>query len=203
MVLDIMLLIFAGYGFYLGYSKGIIGTVFTFLAYTLGLVAGIKFAPAMTSTLEDLFNNTNPLMFLAGFLLSFVLIMIVIRTLAKGLEGVLKAGNINIINKMIGGAFISGIMMVIFSIFLWFGDSANIVNDASKRGSLTYPYLKPLPAQAYEMAQNLQPAFKDFYHEAVDMMDQLQGTTMERSEGAPNVFDLPDDEGASSGDSQN
>ena len=162
MTLDIIFLIFAGYGFYIGYSKGIIGTVFTILAYTLGLIAGIKFAPSMTNMLEDLFSNNNPLMFFAGFLLSFVLVMIVIRTMAKGLEGILKTANINVINKIIGGAVFTGLMIVMHSVLVWFGDSAHLVDEQTKRTSITYPYTKPLPGQAYQVALKLQLSIQRF-----------------------------------------
>ena len=193
MVLDIIFVIFAAYGFYLGYAKGIIGTVFTVLAYILGLIAGIKFAPSMTTMLEDLFSNNNPLMFFAGFLLSFVLVMIIIRTLAKGLEGVLKTAHINVINKIIGGAFLMGMMIVMNSVLIWFADSAHLIDQSTKDTSITYPHMKPLPGQAFDVTVKLKPVFKDFWDEAIHMMDRLQGVSLERSEGDASIFDIPDE----------
>lgn len=193
MVLDIIFLLFAIYGFYIGYSKGIIGTVFTLLAYTFGIVAGVKFAPFMTNFLNDLISD-NPLNFIAGFVLSFVFIMIVIRMIAKGLESLLETANINVINKFFGGALLTGAMILLYSVLLWFADSAHLVNQAAKEESRTYAFVEPIPAQAYKVAKQLQPTFEKFWEDAMRMMDRLQDVSVEREEGAPNVFDLPDEE---------
>ena len=100
MTLDIIFILFAGLGFWMGYSRGIIKTVFTVLSFTIGLLAAFKMAPAFTNFLEDLTKNNNPLMFIAGFLLSFIIMMVILRLIARGLEGLLKSANINFINQI-------------------------------------------------------------------------------------------------------
>ena len=120
MVIDIIFFISAAYGFYVGYSKGIIKTVFSTLSIVLGLMAAMKFSPYMTSFLEDTFSR-SPLMFIAGFVLTFVGVMLLVRLLAKTIEGIFKTIKINVINKIAGGIFMSGFFILLFSILVWFG----------------------------------------------------------------------------------
>lgn len=181
------------YGFYLGFSKGIIKTVFTVLSIMFGLTAAFKFAPATTDFLESAFNNNNPLMLIAGFMLSFVVVMVLIRMIARGLEGMLKTANINIINQLAGGVLLGGVLILLYSVILWFGNQATLINDEAKRRSMTYEYLEKFPTQAKGIAYKMQPIFQEFWNQSLDMMDRLEEMKPVQEESQPNIYDIPDD----------
>ncbi len=193
MAIDIIFVITMLYGFYLGFSKGIIKTVFTVLSIMFGLMAAFKFAPAMTDFLESAFSNNNPLMLIAGFLLSFVLTMVIIRMIARGLEGLLKTANINIINQLAGGILLSGVLILLYSVILWFGDQATLINKEAKSKSITYVYLEKFPSQAKGIAYKIQPVFQEFWNQSLDMMDRLEEMKV-KEETEPNIYDIPEDE---------
>ena len=192
--IDIILGITVLYGFYLGFSKGIISTIFGILSFVLGLMAAFKFAPGMTDFLERTFDNTNPLMFLAGFLLSFVIVMLIIRMIARGLEGALKTANINVINQLAGGILMAGILVLLYSVVIWFGDQAGMIDPKTKRESISYKYLEEFPTQAKGVAYKLQPVFQEFWNETMDMMDKLERMKPLQEESDPVIYDIPDDE---------
>lgn len=194
MVIDIIFVIFAAYGFYTGFSKGIIRTIFNILAYTFGFMAAFKFSPAMTNFLESTFNNDNPLLFIAGFLLSFFLTLVVLRTLARALEGALQTANINVLNQAAGGLLLSGIFILVFSILLWFGEQSHILNREAKEESITYAYLEGVPAQAWKIGQSLRPTFEEFWAYSVEFMDKLENMAVEKQESNDNIYDIPDEE---------
>lgn len=175
MAIDIILLIFAGWGFYVGYSRGIIKTIFAILSLLFGLLAGLKFAPAASEFLKTVFNSTNPLLFIAGFLLAFTLTMILIRMLAKGLEGILKTARINILNKIMGGLLISGTLIIVFSSILWFAVSAHILDqNVAQQDSKSFPYLIQVPEQVSYQIKQLKPIVIEFWERSMEMMDDLQ-----------------------------
>jgi len=192
MAIDIIFVITMLYGFYLGFSRGIIKTVFTVLSIIFGLMAAFKFAPAMTDFLESASGNNNPLMLIAGFLLSFVLMMMLIRMIARGLEGILKTANINIINQLAGGILLSGVLILLYSVILWFGDQATLINKDAKSKSMTYLYLEKFPSQAKTIAYKVQPVFQDFWNQSLDMMDRLEEMKV-REETEPNIYDITED----------
>ena len=198
MVIDIIFVIAAGYGFYLGFSRGIIQTVFTILSFLFGLVAAFKFAPAATNFLETAFNSDSALMFVAGFLLSFVLTMVIIRFFAKAIEGFLKTANINVVNQFAGGVLLGGVMILIYSVLLWFADQSHMIDYASKQQSFTYDYLEHFPGRVWTAYEFMEPSFKQFWDDSVDFMDKVREMGMERSEGDANIFDIEDDNGSNS-----
>ncbi|MEM9884685.1 MAG: CvpA family protein [Bacteroidota bacterium] len=193
MVIDLLFLAFAGWGFYLGFNNGIIKTVFNILSFSIGILAAIKFAPPMTKFLESLFGYDNPLMFLVGAILSFILIMLALRSIANVLEKSLEAANINIINKAIGGGVLAGLMILLYSVLLDLAVSSRTVDQATVNASALYPILEQYPAQVWKVTEALQPTFQDFWDHSVDFLDEVKdlGTeTMERSESERRIRDV-------------
>ncbi len=192
MVIDILFALVVMYGFYLGFARGIISTVFTILSWTLGLMAALKFTPGMTLFLERSFDEDSPLMFVAGFCLSLFITMFILRTVARGLEGVLKTANINIINQMAGGVLLSGILILLYSFLLWFADAGRMIDADTKRKSMTYVYLEQFPDEVRELGTRLQPVFHDFWDQSIQMMDQLERMSIEQTEKI-NIEDRSDE----------
>ncbi len=193
MVIDLIFVIMALFGFYMGYSRGIIQTVFTFGSIFIGLLIAFKFAQNMTDFLSDLFNSTNPLMFIAGFLLSFVITMILIRMVARGLESILKSAHLNVVNKVIGGMVLSGVFILVLSVLTWFGDEAHLIDAKTKRASITYPYMQQYPTQVKAVAYKIQPTFVSFWNQGLDMLDRLETTNVEKTESKDKVYDIDED----------
>lgn len=184
MVIDIIFAIVLIYGFYLGFTRGIIQTIFTVLSYVIGLIAAFKFSPSATRMLETVFSSTNPLMFIAGFLLAFVGTMLLIRLVARGLEGILETVNINVVNQVAGGALLAAVMVLVYSLILWFADKSTIISDNTKQESFTYDYLEEYPVLVWRSTRQLQPIFVDFWDHTVDFMDRLQGSPVQRGTAA-------------------
>ena len=194
MVVDIIFVIVLLTGFYMGFSKGIIQSVFTVLSLLFGLMAAFKFSRPTTQFLETSFNTDNPLMFIAGFLLSFVVVMIFIRMIARFLEGLLKSANINVINQMAGGVLLSGVMILLFSVLLWFADQARMIAPQTKVDSYSYPYIKDYPTHLKELGIRLKPVFHNFWDQSMDMMDKLEQISIEQTEKT-HIEDLSDELG--------
>lgn len=178
-------------GFYIGFSRGIIKTVLSVLSLVFGLMAGIKFAGPMTTFLKQTTGQDTPLMFLAGFFLSFAVVMILIRMFAKALESILQSANINIINQIMGGLLTAVVMVFIYSYILWFAEQSHLVDDATRRDSKTYVYVEKFPDQAKKVFVQIKPIIKDFWDQSMDMMDQLEEMSIEKTSNEE-VYDIPE-----------
>jgi membrane protein required for colicin V production len=195
MTLDIIFVLVAAFGFWMGYSRGIIKTVFTILSFTIGLLAAFKMAPAFTNFLEDLTKDDNPLMFIAGFFLSFVIMMVILRMLSRGLEGLLKSANINFINQIIGGMVLGAGAILVYSTLLWFADKSHMIDQKTKETSITYVYTKEFPGQMKVVGEQLKPIFTDFWNESLDFMDRMEEMSVRRSETDPTIYDIEEEDG--------
>ena len=67
MAIDLIAAVVAVYGFYLGYTKGIIKTIFGIISIFLGLLAALKLSPYLVRVLEKVSGSNSPLIFLLGF----------------------------------------------------------------------------------------------------------------------------------------
>ncbi len=193
-MIDVITLLTCLWGFYQGFTKGIIKTVFTVFSIVFGLMAAFKLAPAATRFLETALHSDSPLNFIAGFLLTFVLTMIIIRTIARFIEGVLQSAQINIINKMAGGALLASLYTLIFAVLVNFGESAHIVTKEQTDKSYTYPFLTVLPDKMKGVYEYIKPGFQEFWQESVKFMDRMQEKSIETKDNQPTIFDLPDEE---------
>ncbi len=193
MAIDLILLVLAGWGFYLGFSRGIIKTIFTILSVIFGLMMAFRFGPQVTGLLESLFSE-NPLMFVAGFLLTFVGTMLIIRLIANFLEGALEAANINFINQIVGGFFLTAIMVLIYSLLLSFANASHLLGEATKEESITYAYLERYPQKVWTLGRKAKPIFEDFWDHSIEFMDDLENMSVERRESPPEFYDIPENE---------
>lgn len=198
MVIDAILAIVAVWGFYMGFSRGIIKTVFTIISLLFGFMAAVRFGPAATRFLEDIFDSNEPLMFIAGFLLAFFLTMMIIRLLASGLEGLLKTANINVINQVAGGILFGALNILIFSVLVWFGRQSHLVTDETVNSSFSYVYLEKFPGKMRGVYESVKPSFMEFWDESVKFMDRMEEKMeVERTESEPVIRDLDDSAEAS------
>lgn len=198
MMIDLFFFIFAGYGFFLGFTKGIIRTVFTVLSYVFGLLAAFKLSPAATRFLETALGSENPLLFIAGFLIAFFGTMLLIRFISRALSEGLESANINIINQMAGGALLAAIMTLLYSLVLWFLVESHIVKEEHTAPSVTYPYLEDYPQVAWNALGKLKPIFMEFWDNSVEFMDRVEKVGIEKTEDDPNFYDIPEDKDTTS-----
>lgn len=193
MIIDLFFAAVAAYGFYLGFKEGIIVTILNVLSIVFAVVGSVKFAPGMTRFLQTLTSSESPLMFLAGLISSFVLIMVFIRLLGKGVTGILETAHINLINQVAGGAFMSTLLILLYSVIIWFANQAQMLEPKTKAQSFTYRIVEPFPTYAKEVALLLKPTLQDFWSESMDMMDHLQSVSVKKTENDPRIYDIEDD----------
>jgi membrane protein required for colicin V production len=197
MWIDIVLLVVAGLGFMVGFSRGIIKTIFVILSYGLGVVAAIRFTPSMTNLLKQLTGEQSALMFIAGMILSFTITMLIIRLLARGIEGLLETANINIINQAAGGALTASVAILVYAVLLNFIIASSPQGEAEiTEGSGTYTYIKEYPELVWQVAKELKEPAQKFWDYAIDMMDQVEDIT-ERADSENYFYDIEDDNNAS------
>ena len=175
MAIDIICLIFAAYGFYVGYTKGIISTVLTLASYVIGLLAAMKFGPIAGDMIFESFPAvTKGGGFLLGVVLVFFLMLLLFKLVARGLTGFLQTINVNVINQLLGGIVSAIFFVFIFSGLVLLGDGSRIITDDLKRDSITYEPLTTLRETVWEKGKGLFPVFRDFYDKAVDSMDRMR-----------------------------
>jgi hypothetical protein len=132
-------------------------------------------------------------MFIAGMILSFTITMLIIRLLARGIEGLLETANINIINQAAGGALTASVAILVYAVLLNFIIASSPQGEAEiTEGSSTYTYIKEYPELVWQVAKELKEPAQKFWDYAIDMMDQVEDIT-ERADSENYFYDIEDD----------
>ena len=179
MVLDIIVVLVVAFGFYTGYSRGLIKTVFDTLSLLIGILAAMKLSPITINILESVVNISPSIAYLIGIVITFLLVMALVRFIGRKLEDVFEAANINVVNKLAGGAVQGLFFAFLMSMLLWVLVNHNVVKPETKEQSITYPLLEPLPEAGKSVFTAVKPIFKSFWDKTVDAMESIGGKAEE------------------------
>ncbi|MEP7197639.1 MAG: CvpA family protein [Saprospiraceae bacterium] len=176
MILDIICGIILAASFYLGYSKGILKTVFGLLSIFIGLLAALKFSFIVINLLEKLLSIDPRMIIVIGFVLSFLLVLIGIRMIGRGLEKILETAHINFINQIAGGVLSALISLVILSSIVWFLNEIKVLSSETKSASFTYPILVEVPDKSKALINAVKPFFSEFWDKTKQAMDKVDAS---------------------------
>jgi uncharacterized membrane protein required for colicin V production len=194
MIIDLFLIIVMAYGFYVGYNQGIIKTVFTILGASFGILASLRFTPAVTRFYHDIFNQNNPLWIIVAFATTFIFSLLLLKLLGKGIESIMEKVHINFVNQIIGGAVLAALSAFFYSLIIWFVvESVLTPESEGVTSSKTYPFLKNYPGKIWKGVIQLEPLvgeFREFSEEIFNKVEQETNTGEEKEF----KYDLPNGE---------
>ena len=169
MYIDIFLAIFILIGIIQGFHRGIIRTLFAILGVIIGFLAALKFAPYVVNFFEHTFKLSPVVAMILGLLITFLVLMLGIRWLGKSFEKTLKLVKLNILNKIAGAALFGVLMIIIYSAVIWFIARTDLLREAEKQESRSYPFLIEVPIRVGDGLHKAKPVFREFW----DKMDEI------------------------------
>ncbi|MGB5023941.1 MAG: CvpA family protein [Saprospiraceae bacterium] len=174
MVIDILCLIIVGSSFYMGYSKGIIKSVFGILSILFAVLFTLKFSFVTINIVERMMHTDPRLSILIGFVFTFLIVMVCIRLAGSGFERVLETAHINLINQLAGGLASALIALALFSSVIYFTNKLKLLTDENKSASFTYPLLEAMPAKSRWAIDKCKPLFSEFWQKTQDALNQVE-----------------------------
>lgn len=180
MYIDIIVGILLAFGFYVGYSRGIIKTVFAVISLIVAIIAAMKLSPLMITLLDRMVSWDPRLIIITAFVLTFMIVVAAIRFIGISLEKMLSTLKINVINKLAGGVVMSLIALVIFSWFVWLLDEVELLSQRTKQQSITYEYIEPIPESVSALGKQVKPFFQSFWDKTSEAMDKVREEGEER-----------------------
>jgi uncharacterized membrane protein required for colicin V production len=174
MAIDIFLLIAIGYGFYMGQQRGIVKSILTTIIYLIAIMASFKLAPKVSNALFTLLKDESPMVILAGFAISLVLAIVCARYINKGIDSLLKIEHINTMNKIAGGIVLAAILVLFYSVMVWFADEAHLIEVDSKKQSVSYSFLITCPARAKNLGVAAAPFFEGYWDQSEELLLRLK-----------------------------
>ena len=170
MIFDILFVIFVGGGFWWGYQKGIIYSVFSLAAYFIGIIVALKFSYIAVKFLQTSLSLGPKALAVIAFILMFLLIVLLVRGVAWALEEILKSFSLNLVNQLIGGVIFSLISVYILCVMIWLLNRWNVFPDHQKMTSHVYPYIANLGPTIVEYSGKIVPMFKTAFHDLDELI---------------------------------
>lgn len=178
MVLDIIIILLIASGFYWGYSKGIIHTLFAILSIGISLVIASKFATNVADLLIGSFNFNPKSAFVVGMMILFFASLIAVRFLGTRVEAMFKALNINFVNKVAGGVLMGSIFLLLTTTGVRFLEDRSETNGFVSESSV-YPIIAPLGEATYNVWLKVQPELKKYQETVKDSMQKAKESSDE------------------------
>lgn len=132
-------------------------------------------------------------MFLGAFLVNLLIIMLIMRSAAKAVEGAMRVAYLGVINQVAGGAAMGLALVVVYSVLVWFSVKVNFINEATIAESKSYSFLEPIPGKAKDVAIRMKPLALDVWGTSMNWMDRLDQYGLQRTEGKDKTYRPPDD----------
>lgn len=174
MFLDIITCLLVAFGIYQGFSKGLIKTVFATFSLLIGIVAAMKLSDTVIGILQNAININPAILWVVGFVLTFILVMAIIRFIGTRIEKLMENMHIGGVNKILGGALLGLFYAVLISYGVFLMDKIELLTDDVKQASFTYPLLEPLPRATQGVGDSLKPLFTDFWDKLMETMDAIK-----------------------------
>jgi membrane protein required for colicin V production len=144
--LDIVLLCFLGLLVFNGVRKGFIISLATLIALILGIWVAIHFSNYISVILEKNLHPSGTWLPLLSFTLTFLLVLIIVMLIAKGLEKLVDLVGMGFFNHLAGGVFglLKGILFasVLLFIITSFDPKQKLITAKAKEKSLFYGYVE-------------------------------------------------------------
>lgn len=163
MILDILLGLFVFGAFYKGYTKGIIYSMLSLIAIIVGIIIAMNFSSFAAVWLAKNFNLPSIILPVLSFVLVLIAVIASIKLVAILTEKILKAIMLNFVNKIAGALVWSFIVVLIFSVLVYFVDQAGFLTSAVKQASMTYPLVKSLGPEGLSIFQTFIPYLKESF----------------------------------------
>ncbi len=174
MIFDIVLTVVLIAGFYYGYQKGIVNTIFSILGFCIGILIITKFNEAMILYLGHHTQMNPAYLPILSILCLIIFIALFFKFLSWSSEQLLKSFHLTSINRIIGGSLFATLSLFLFSTLIWYVDNGSFINKETKEKSYTYAFVKPLSPLFTNAVGSAVPAFKGMYGNMNTAMDSVQ-----------------------------
>ncbi|HZV71153.1 MAG TPA: CvpA family protein [Saprospiraceae bacterium] len=163
MPIDIILVLVIIAGFWLGYTKGIVATLFSVLEYVVAILLTLGLSPFLARFLTTSLNMDRMVALLLSTIVFFFVFIFLIKWLTKKIEASLKKGKLSSSTKVLGGIVMMLACVFMYSILLWLVNYYGLVNEKMKLASYTYKPLEAIPAASRTLVLDLKPVFQRYW----------------------------------------
>ncbi|MEL6388841.1 MAG: CvpA family protein [Bacteroidota bacterium] len=174
MILDLIAAVIITYGFYRGYTNGLIDTVVDIFSILIGAVIALKFSPYLIDYIQKVVHINPAFEFILGFLLLFFGVIFLLRFIGDRMEGLLKAAKVNFLNQLAGGALLGGVFAILIGMGFLMLTNLGILNSSYAAESTLYDTLIRFSQESDWLLNAFKKLFADFWEKFMSTIDSVK-----------------------------
>lgn len=173
MIIDIAFAIIVVWGLFVGYSRGLISSLVSFLAFIIGIVVALKFTHLVAGYMHELLAINAQYLPILSFLLIFIGVIVLMNILSRLLEKIAGFLFLGMLNRLIG-ALLWGIIFVLgFSTVLWFLNQTHMISPELKAQSRTFHYIEPLTGIVFGYLSQFMPVLEGLFESIEELFRDI------------------------------
>lgn len=165
MLIDVILAFLLLIATYMGYKRGLIVGVFSFVAIVVGIAAAMKLSVVAASYLQQYFKWEGAWLPAVSYFIVFIGVVLLIRLVANAIEKGVKVVKLGWVNTLGGILFYWLIFLLAYSVVVFYAVELGLFSETTTAASESYALISPLGPKIIEGFATLFPLFKDMFSE--------------------------------------
>ncbi len=171
MGIDLVLIIICAYAAWKGWHKGLILSVFSILAWLLGLLFALKFSAHLAAFVAQTIGIKNVYAPLIAFAGVFVITAVLIYLLGRLLEQIASWAQLGLLNRLLSILLRASVYVFVFSSLVWLVNQAGLLPPEYKARSHTAQFLINFAQWGMEYFEKWLPALQRAKDELIEYFD--------------------------------
>jgi membrane protein required for colicin V production len=160
-LLDILAVAILGFGFYRGFTRGFVLSIFSLVAWFIGLVAALKLTDVGTGYMRDWTDSKSPWVPIVTFIVIFLAVVVIVILFAKLIDQIITVAQLGLWNKLAGGVLETLIFVLVLSVTVWMFNNGGFISPEAKSESKLYGIVSPVAPGFFTWLGHNVPAFSD------------------------------------------
>lgn len=127
MAVDILFIIMAAFGFYFGFSFGLMKVVLAVVSLISGVLAAMAFTPMTTNIIIETFEVDSVFLPFISFLVTLLIVLMLARIITKLIEETIDNKRFDIVSQVIGGVIMVFVFTLLYSVLVLFFGQARVI----------------------------------------------------------------------------
>ena len=163
MIIDIIFVVLMSFAVYKGMSKGFIQSLFSFIAFFVGLAAATKLSLVVSNYLAEHFHTNAVWLPFLSFVLIFGAFIIAFYYAGKLFEKTTEVMMLGWLNKFGGICIFMLLYGIFYSVLIFYAKEMKLVGKEKLTESVFYPYFSTLGPWLIDHLGKIIPFFKDIF----------------------------------------
>jgi len=128
MTIDVLFIIMATFGFYFGFTFGLIKVVLMVVSLGLAAFTAMAFTPMTTSIIIETFKIDSAVLPFLSFLITLLVVLMLARIATKLIEETVDNKKFDVVSQIIGGLMMAFVFTLLYSVLVTFFGQAKVID---------------------------------------------------------------------------